>query len=207
MLHIVTGGVIIPKVETLKDCITLVKSDFCRYTGNPDTPFPKILFCAMRNPVFGFHFWFRLCQYRKSRLLHLFFRFKLRKYHRKYFLDIPTETAIGYGLYIGHGQNIVINETAVIGNNVNLGHYITIGSNKGKAATIEDGVLISPSVCVVEDIRIGHNTIVGAGAVVTKSLPPQCSAAGVPAKVLHSETAHDPRFAYPLPEFDQIEDS
>lgn len=49
-------------------------------------------------------------------------------------IQISRETEIGYGLYIGHGGPVVVNPTAVIGDNCNLSQFVTIGSNSGKAA-------------------------------------------------------------------------
>lgn len=87
-------------------------------------------------------------------------------------------------MYIGHGVGVIINQSAIIGKNVTLSQFITIGSNKGKAATIGDNVYIGPSVCLVEDVNIGHHSIIGAGAVVTKDVPPYGIAVGVPARVI-----------------------
>ena len=98
---------------------------------------------------------------------------------------IGRETKIGYGLYIGHDGPVVINPTAVIGNNVNLSQFTTIGSNEGKAATIGDNVYIGPGVCVVEDVTIWANATIGAGSVVTKDIPENATAAGNYAKVLN----------------------
>lgn len=39
--------------------------------------------------------------------------------------------------------------------------FLTIGSNKGKAAFIEDDVYIAPFVCLVEDVVIGRGSVVG----------------------------------------------
>lgn len=70
-------------------------------------------------------------------------------------IELPISTRVGFGLYIGHSMCMVINSTAIIGNNVNLGHFLAIGSNRDKAATIHDGVYFGPNICVVEDVDIG----------------------------------------------------
>lgn len=101
---------------------------------------------------------------------------------RKYGIQISPKTKIGYGLYIGHGIGIIINKTAEIGNNVNLSQFLNIGSNHGKAAKIGNNVYIGPSVCIVENVTIGNNVIIGAGTVVTRDIPDNTTAVGVPNK-------------------------
>lgn len=49
---------------------------------------------------------------------------------------------------------------------------------------IEDNVWLGANVMVLKGVRIGKNTVVAAGSVVTRDLPPNCVAGGVPAKVL-----------------------
>lgn len=107
---------------------------------------------------------------------------KLRNHQE---IQILRKTKIGYGLYIGHGGPVIINPTAVIGNNCNLSQFVTIGSNEGKAAVIGDNVYIGPNTCIVEDVSIGDNTTIGAGSVVTKDIPSNATAAGNYAKVLN----------------------
>jgi acetyltransferase-like isoleucine patch superfamily enzyme len=51
---------------------------------------------------------------------------------------------------------------------------------------IEDGAWLGLSVQVLDGVTIGHGTVVGAGAVVTKSLPPDSICVGVPARVLRA---------------------
>lgn len=92
-------------------------------------------------------------------------------------------------MYIGHGFGIVVNSSAIIGNNCNLSQLTTIGANDGKAAVIGDNVYIGPNVCLVENVHIGNNVTIGAGAVVTKDIPDNATAAGVPAKVLNYDNA------------------
>lgn len=100
-------------------------------------------------------------------------------------IQIPRGTKIGYGLYIGHEGPVIVNRTAVIGNNCNLSQFSTIGSNEGAAAVIGDNVYIGPNVCIVENVHIGNNVTIGAGSVVTKDIPDNATAAGNYAKVLN----------------------
>ena len=58
----------------------------------------------------------------------------------------------------------------------------------GTPAIIEDDVYIGPNVCLVENIRIGHHSSIGAGAVAIKDIPPYSVAAGVPAKVIKQKS-------------------
>ena len=92
---------------------------------------------------------------------------------------------VGYGLYIGHNGPVVVNPTAVIGNNVNLSQFVTIGSNEEHAAIIGDNTYIGPNVCIVEDVKIGNNVTIGAGSVVTKDIPDNATAVGNYAKVIN----------------------
>jgi len=54
---------------------------------------------------------------------------------------------------------------------------------------LEDNVWLGLNVTVLDGVRIGRGTVVGAGAVVTKSLPQQSIAVGVPAKVVRQRGA------------------
>ena len=90
-------------------------------------------------------------------------------------IQILRKTKIGYGLYIGHGGPVIINPTAVIGNNCNLSQFVTIGAIDGNAAEIGDNVFIGP----------GNNVTIGSGSVVTHDIPDNATVAGNYAKVLN----------------------
>lgn len=158
-----------------------VKSDLFRYYGKSD--FWTMGRALVKDRVFRFQYALRMYQ---SKGLSRYYGFLLWIFNktRRYILISP-DTQIGYGLYIGHDAPIIVNSTAILGNNVNLSQFTTIGSNKGKAATIGDNVYIGPNVCVVEDIVIGNNVTIGAGSVVTKSIPDNATVAGNYAKVLN----------------------
>ncbi len=136
----------------------------------------------------------RLSSYRKN-LFFPFCKWRQEHYGKKYGLDIPPSTIIGYGFYIGHGISIVVNRTAIIGNNVNISQCCTIGSNSGHAALIGDNVYIGPNTCIIEDVQICSNTIIGAGSVVTNSIEGGSTAVGSPCKVVgenqHPEYVHN----------------
>lgn len=161
--------------------IEYVKSDLYRYTGKVTVFhfFKQYLTCRGVN----FCFWLRLAQtnsiVRYFAILILFFK------RRRYGIDISHKTQIGYGFYIGHGGPIIINSTAIIGNNVNVSQYTTIGANNGKAAIIGNNVYIGPNVCIVENVCIGDNASIGAGSVVTKNIPKNATAVGNYAKIIN----------------------
>ena len=168
-----------------KDIITLIKSDYLRYGKKPTfiNIFRDLL--LNKNHCFTYSFWFRMCK--SNGLLQYLSRYNHRKLSRKYGMHIPYKTKIGYGLYLGHGTGIIINESAVIGDNCNLSQFTTIGSNHNKAAVIGNNVYIGPSVCIVEDIKIGNNVTIGAGTVVVKDIPENATIVGVPSKIVSYE--------------------
>ena len=151
--------------------------------GTKPTLFNILLTIALEtNHCLRYLIWLRLSS--KRNIFRLLAKYMRKKYSIRYGIDIPHATSIGYGLYIGHGIGIVVNPTAVIGNNCNLSQFTTIGSNDGQGAIIGDNVYIGPSVCIVEDVKIGNNVTIGAGAVVVKDIPDNATAAGVPARVI-----------------------
>lgn len=104
-------------------------------------------------------------------------------------LDIKHTTSIGSGFQIFHGaRGSVISPGAKIGNNVSLRQNTTIGSKgfsgEELSPIVEDEVTIGPNVCIIGNIRVGHNSIIGAGSVVVKDVEPYSVVAGNPAKVI-----------------------
>ncbi|KCY22977.1 bacterial transferase hexapeptide family protein [Acinetobacter baumannii 21072] len=157
-----------------------IKSDLYRYYGK----ISLYLFfkCYFLNRGFNYTVWFRLTS--AKGFVGKFSRLVLARKTFKTGIDINPKTKIGYGLYIGHGGPVIINGTAVIGNNCNLSQFTTIGSMSNNAAIIEDNVYIGPQVCILENVRIGEGAMIGAGSIITKDVEKNKVAVGNPAKVI-----------------------
>lgn len=170
-------------MNTLKEAWKYVQSDYYRYYGRKKgvlTILRKALFG--HNHCFRYSFWLRMTAVKWP--LHLLCKYKLQRHSEKYGIQISPKTQIGYGLYIGHGIGIVINGGTRIGNNCNISHFLSIGTNHDTPAVIGDNVYIGPHVSIVEDVQIGDNVIIGAGAVVVKDIPSNSTAVGNPARVV-----------------------
>ena len=171
--------------------LRLIKADYHRYSSlnkmggaGKVKSFLKIL---LLERGFRFTFWWRLAGVKS--LFKPFFWLFYKHYFNKYGIQINASTQIGGGLYIGHGLGVVINPTAIIGKNFTISQFCTIGSNKEHAATIGDNVYIAPHCCIVEDVKIGDNSTIGAGSVVTHDVPKNAIVAGVPAKIIKYKNA------------------
>ena len=107
---------------------------------------------------------------------------------RKYGIDIHPAAQIAGGVFIDHGVGVVIGETAIIGTNVLIYQGVTLGGTGKETGkrhpTIEDNVMISAGATVLGNITVGHDSKIGAGAVVVKDVPPHVTVVGVPGRII-----------------------
>ncbi|MCA1942669.1 MAG: serine O-acetyltransferase [Yonghaparkia sp.] len=100
-------------------------------------------------------------------------------------IEIHPGARIGKRLFIDHGMGVVIGETAEIGDDVMLYHGVTLGGRsleKGKRhPTVGNGVLIGANATVLGPVTIGDRSQIGALALVTKDVPADSVATGIPA--------------------------
>jgi len=82
------------------------------------------------------------------------------------------------------GNHVIINLACTVGHDCKIGDYSTAapGANISGNVTIEDGCDLGTGFSIIQGLRIGAWTVVGAGAVVTCDIPAHCTAVGVPAK-------------------------
>jgi acetyltransferase-like isoleucine patch superfamily enzyme len=90
---------------------------------------------------------------------------------------------------ISIGMNCVLTGCALIAHDASTNRYL--GINYGEPSpsmpiVIEDNCFIGYGAIVLMSVRIGRDSIVGAGAVVTKDVPPRSVVGGNPAKVICS---------------------
>ncbi|NLF90236.1 MAG: serine O-acetyltransferase [Corynebacterium marinum] len=101
-------------------------------------------------------------------------------------IEIHPGATIGRRFFIDHGMGIVIGETTEIGDGVMLYHGVTLGgqvlTQTKRHPTLEDNVTIGAGAKVLGPITIGEGSAIGANAVVTKDVPPEHIATGIPAK-------------------------
>lgn len=116
---------------------------------------------------------------------------------RKTGIEIHPGARIGKGLFIDHGNGVIIGETAVIGDNVTIYQGVTLGGTgkeHGKRhPTVEDNVMISAGAKVLGSFTIGANSKIGAGSVVLSEVPPGSTVVGVPGRVVKRNDQALPR--------------
>ena len=106
-------------------------------------------------------------------------------------IEIHPGAKIGKGLMIDHGMGVVIGETAEIGDNCTLYQGVTLGGtgkDVGKRhPTLGNNVMVGSGAKVLGPFRIGDNTKIASNAVVLNEIPDNCTAVGIPAKVVRRE--------------------
>jgi sugar O-acyltransferase (sialic acid O-acetyltransferase NeuD family) len=84
------------------------------------------------------------------------------------------------------GRHVLLNLGCTIGHDAVLGDFCSLMPqvNLGGGSTLEAGVFAGTCATVLPRVQVGENTTIGAGTVVTRDLPANCTAVGVPAKVI-----------------------
>jgi sugar O-acyltransferase (sialic acid O-acetyltransferase NeuD family) len=106
--------------------------------------------------------------------------------------------------YVEYGEGTIVTAGVILTNQIRIGKHVilNLGDTVGHDCVLDDYVTISPGVfisgnvhigegtdvgtgsAIIQGVRIGRWSLIGAGAVVTKDLPDNCTAVGVPAKII-----------------------
>jgi acetyltransferase-like isoleucine patch superfamily enzyme len=118
-------------------------------------------------------------------------------FHHDGIWSVGYSVEIGDNVFIGSGCEFNITEKVLIGSNsliasgcrfIDHDHGTKMGELIGtqpavkKGITLEEDVWLGCNVVVLKGVHIGSGTVVAAGAVVTKSIPPHEIRGGVPAR-------------------------
>ena len=125
--------------------------------------------------------------------------------------DPPRRRRSGRAASSDHGMGVVIGETAIIGEDCHLYQGVTLGGTSTRREkrhpTLEDRVVVGAGAKIIGDVTIGHDSRIGAGAVVVSSVPPNATVIGVPGHVVaFTNTSNDTVERLPDPEWDRIEE-
>jgi acetyltransferase-like isoleucine patch superfamily enzyme len=103
---------------------------------------------------------------------------------------------IGDNVFINYGSSLVSSAYVRIGNDCLIGTHVTVmdcdfhrvedkaWDTTGEPIVIEDRVWLGNRSMVLKGVRVGHDSVVAAGSVVTHDVEPRTLVAGVPAKVI-----------------------
>jgi serine O-acetyltransferase len=97
-----------------------------------------------------------------------------------YYLGCDIGLALPQTVFLPHPLGIVIHSGTRLGDNVVIGHQVTLGGRDLSAAApqIEEGVYIGAGAKILGGVRIGRGATVGANAVVTKDVPAGATVVG-----------------------------
>lgn len=134
-----------------------------------------------------------MLSYRRAHRLYekgRFFRARLisQRAARRTGIEIHPGAQIGKGFFIDHGSGVIIGETAIIGDNVTLYQGVTLGGTGKETGkrhpTLGNNVMVSAGAKIIGSFTVGDNSKIGAGAVVIKEVPPNCTVVGVPGRIV-----------------------
>ena len=129
-----------------------------------------------------FSYYFRKASTCNNKLLRLYYSFRYEKICDKHGIEIPRDTVIGKGLYLGHPYNITINKAVEIGENCNR------GLRKG-TPTIHNRVWIGINATIVGNVTISEDVLIAPNSYVNCDVPAHSVVVGNPCRIIPREQA------------------
>ncbi|SKA93143.1 serine O-acetyltransferase [Prosthecobacter debontii] len=157
----------------------------------PLSPVKRFLLCLTLNSIhvvvlIRLQFWcarHRIPTFFVAKILFWFFK-----------IEVSSKAVIGAGLRLPHPMGIIIAPFSQIGRNCDLYADVRLVLSHGRkqGPVLEDGVFMGDGAKAVGAVRIGQGATIGVSAVVTRDIPPNAVAAGIPARVLTSSRSTEP---------------
>ncbi len=110
-------------------------------------------------------------------------------------IELPCEVELGRNFVIDHFGGIVVSGYARFGDNCRIRNGVVVGlarTDDPCAPVIGDNVDIGAGAKVLGRIRVGNNVLIGANAVVTRDVPDDSLAVGIPAVIKPRQPAPQP---------------
>lgn len=174
-----------------KQLSDIINSDLDRCFGQNIRPkFYKLL-----NPSVRCTIAFRKASFyhnSKHKVKFLFARIQYLLLSQKFCFSIPYTTQIGKGFVVGHTGSVIINERAILGNNINIATGTVIGAAQGKrqgAPIIGSRVWIGSNAIIVGNVKIEDDVLIAPGAFVNFDVPAHSLVIGNPGVIHHKENA------------------
>ena len=168
----------------------IFKKDLYRYYGDAGESLAKRM---LRPPELRYIALLRKVSTCKFRPLKLYYTVRLKLMSYKTLIQIPAQTEIGEGFYIGHSGRVIINPAAKLGKNINVSTGVVIGyENRGKrkgAPTIDGNCWIGANSVIVGNVHIGEDVMIAPLTFVNFDVPPHSIVIGNPAKIISKENA------------------
>ena len=177
-----------------------IKKDLFRYVGNDC----HRLFIQLRYIFFtpGFRYTYYMRKVQQGGCFKFFWMGMQRLCMERTLIQIPYQTQIGEGLYIGHFGHIIINPGCKIGKNFNIAAGVLIGNAQGKypgTPTIGDNVKVGQNAIIIGKINIGNDVLVAPGAFVNFDVPDNSIVIGSPGKIIPRDSSPTEKYiVYPV---------
>lgn len=130
----------------------------------------------------------------------LYFKMKRLGFNFPVIIDpsavVAEDATIGEGTYIGKnavvnagakiGMNCIINTSAVVEHECVVGDFshLAVASVLCGQSQVGEGCFLGANSTIIQRLKISNRCVVGAGSVVLSSIDSDCTAVGVPAKVI-----------------------
>lgn len=151
------------------------------------------------NPIRQFRRYLKKCRLQKLRKMGMQFEDDLSLMSWPDFGSEPYNIKIGKHVRICSGVKFITHDgsTWVFRDQDRYRHVVRFGMIE-----IEDNCFIGDNVILLPNVKIGANSIIGTGAVVTKDIPAGSVAVGVPARVISTSNEFAEKCLAELPEYD-----